>query len=272
MLDHPKIDIFIHMDAKNKCYDPAETLKLVKFSRVIHVPRIRVSWGGYSQVEAALTLIKAATQEGHYGHYHMLSGADLPIKKSDEIINFFERHQGVEFVHFSNSTFLHDKWVSYYYPLQEYIGREKGNIFIRKLNSLCLKVQKVIGVHRNKGVNFQKGSDWFSITDKFARYLLSQQEWIKSVLHNTFMSTEIYLHTVLINSPFRDNLYCEEIGGSILSSIMRLIDWPRGSGAHPYTFRLSDLDEIQASPAMFARKFHPSVDADIIERIRELYS
>lgn len=225
MLDHPKIDIFIHMDAKNKSHDPTETLKLVKFCRVIHAPRIKVSWGGYSQIGATLILFEATTQQGRYGHYHLISGADLPIQMADDI---------------------------------EIKGR-RGSMIVRFFSRISLKLQKLFHVHRNKAIKFQKGGQWFSITDEFARYILSKRDWIRKVFHDTICCDEIFLHTVLVNSAFIVNR----------SNSMRLIDWQRGS---PYTFRLSDLEQLKASNAMFARKFHPSVDAEIIERIREIYS
>ena len=95
MLDHPRNDIFIHMDAKNKLYNPSETLQLVKFSNVYHTRRIKVTWGGYSQIESELILLEAATENGSYEHYHLLSGADLPIKKQEDIISFFEANHGL---------------------------------------------------------------------------------------------------------------------------------------------------------------------------------
>ena len=259
MLDHPKIDIFIHFDAKNKSYDPAETLKLTKYSRIFHTPRIKVSWGGYSQIKAELILLEAAASQGHYGHYHLLSGADLPIKKSEDIIKFFEEHSENEFVGFQSRNFGYEDRIRYYYPFQELNGR-RGNRIVRVLSRISLKLQKMLHVHRNKGINFQKGSQWFSITDKFARYVLSKREWIHKVFHDTVCADEIFLHTLLLNSDFYEKR---------APSSMRFIDWNRGS---PYTFRLSDLEQIKASQAMFARKFQPSVDAEIIERVSELYS
>ena len=257
MLDHPKIDIFIHFDAKNKSYDPAETLKLVKFSRVIHTPRIKVSWGAFSQVEAELILLEAATSQGHYGHYHLLSGADLPIKRTEDIIEFFEEHSGCEFVDCGKvSTF--ERRVRYYYPFQEIKGR-KGNILLRVIAKFFLYLQMGLRIRRNKEVSFMWGSNWFSITDEFARYVLSKREWIHKVFRHTFCCDEAFVQTILMCSPFY---------GKRLPN-MRFIDWKRGG---PYTFTLAELDEIQASPAMFARKFHPSVDAQVIDKIRELYS
>ncbi len=52
-------------------------------------------------------------------------------------------------------------------------------------------------------------------------------------------------------------------------AIMRLIDWIRGA---PYTFRMSDFDEIKKSDMLFCRKFDANVDDTIIHQIQERYS
>ena len=248
MLDHPKNDIFIHMDAKTKSYDPAETEKLVKHSRIFHTKRVKVSWGGYSQVEAAMILLEAATSQGHYGHYHVISGQCLPIKTQDEIIAFFEEHKEAEFVS-HGEKFNHEQWVRYYYPFKGY--RWRRSILLRVITKICIIVQKIIGVHMNKDINFQKGADWISITDAFARYILGKRDWIKNIFYNTFMPCEMYSQTTIINSPFKNNLFREEAIRRGLPQHMRLIDWKRGK---PYVFKMSDLEEIRNSPAMFARK------------------
>ena len=143
---------------------------------------------------------------------------------------------------------------------------------INLLHKLCILFQMIAGVHRNKGINFQKGSNWFSITDELARYVLKKREWVRDTFRYTLHSDEIFLQTLTINSSFRNNLYYKIFDDDILRSSMRLIDWTRGNKkGSPYIFRLSDLEMIKNSPAMFARKFHPSVDAQIIEKLKELY-
>ena len=72
------------------------------------VPRLKVYWGDYSQVRACLRLLRAASV-GDYSYYHLLSGADLPLKTQDEIHAFFEAHDGTEFIHFSDA--YHHEWV-----------------------------------------------------------------------------------------------------------------------------------------------------------------
>ena len=271
MLDHPKNDIFIHMNAKNTSYNPEETLKLVKHSRLFQVPRIKVAWGAYSQLEAVLSLFETAAAQEHYEHYHIMSGADLPIKKQDELIDFFERHHGVEFISIDKDCAKYEYRMKYYYLFQELKGRS-GNLILRILNKMCIILQKIMHVHRNKDTICQKGSDWFSISDELVRYMLSKKDWIHKVFHHTILPTEQCIHILATNSHFRDNLYCKELMNNSEKADMRLIDWARGYDAHPHVFRMSDLEMIQNSEAMFARKFMPSVDAEIIQKIRELYS
>lgn len=45
MLDNDKNDIFIHMDKKNKTYDPSETETFVTHSSLYHSERSSVTWG-----------------------------------------------------------------------------------------------------------------------------------------------------------------------------------------------------------------------------------
>ena len=45
--------------------------------------------GGYSLVNAEMILLRKATEVGHYNHYHLLSGQDLPIQSQETIQKFF---------------------------------------------------------------------------------------------------------------------------------------------------------------------------------------
>lgn len=46
MLDDPRNDIFIHMDKKNQAYDAGLINNYIKKSKVYHVDRTCVTWGG----------------------------------------------------------------------------------------------------------------------------------------------------------------------------------------------------------------------------------
>lgn len=264
MLDDIRNDIFIHMDSKNTQYDIETTEKLVKYSKVYHSERSNVTWGGYSQINSEYLLLKKATSTGKYAYYHLLSGEDLPIKTQDYIHNFFEKNNGKEFVRFENKLFKHDTRVQLYHYFQEKIGRK--NRLLIYLNRVFLFVQKKLKINRYHNIQFQKGTNWFSITDELARYVVSQENWVKDIFRNTLCCDEVFLQTLIVNSDYKNNLYHEKFDNSP-NSIMRLIDWERGT---PYVFRNEDLTELIESEMLFARKFDAAVDSEIITNIDKL--
>lgn len=271
MLDDERNDIYIHMDSKNKFYNQEVTEALVTKSQLMHTERTNVSWGGYSQINAELLLLKQASYNGTYAYYHLLSGEDLPIKSQDQIHDFFERNQGLEFVQFQESDFKYDKRVKYRYFLQDKIGRVKDyehDIFKRRyllsvFNYVFVKMQKIFRMERNKGVRFQKGANWFSITDELANFVVSKERWIRKIFRYTYCCDEVFLQTIVVNSSFKDNLYYKKFNDDY-EAIMRLIDWKRGK---PYVFKKEDYHELCESNMLFARKFDASVDEVIIKNI-----
>jgi len=261
MLDYKDNDIFVHMDAKLKNYSPAATEKLAKKSRVFHTERTSVTWGGYSQINSELVLLKKATETGKYEYYHLLSGEDLPLMKPDEMHAFFAENKGKEFLEFfKNNTDCVER-VRYWYPFQEILGKR-----IPHFTKLFALIQKPF-CRRNKDVSFYRGTNWFSITDSFARYAVSKEEWIKRTFRKTWCCDEVFLHTLLKNSDFSKNIYCDKRSKNSWknSCCMRYIDWERGA---PYTFRLEDYDELINSGMAFARKFDAKVDAAIIDKLK----
>lgn len=258
MLDDEKNDIFIHMDKKNRGYDNIQTEKICKSSKVYHTKRINVHWGGYSLVDVEIALLEYACDREKYEYYHLLSGNDLPIKSQKVIHNFFNNANTKEFVHIENADCQYLERVRYYYYFSEFVGRGKGNYFIKNINRGIVAVQKILKIQRNKNIIFQKGSQWFSITDEFARYVISKKKWIRKVFKYTKCPDEMVMQTLLINSEFRYSL-CNDNSD-------RMIDWKRGN---PYVFRIEDYDSIIESKQMFARKFIDDTDCEIIKRIEQ---
>ena len=124
------------------------------------------------------------------------------------------------------------------------------HIYIGKINSLLrLILQKLLHFRRKHEVGFQKGSQWFSITNDFCQYLLKEKAFVLKRFKYTLCPDEIFIQTVLWNSPFRKNIYRpeDEAAGN-----MRLIDWHRGG---PYVWKKRDYDELVQSDKLFARKF-----------------
>ena len=55
---------------------------------------------------------------GHYNHYHLLSGQDLPIQSQETIQKFFLKNSDKEFVGFDKDIFTYGDRVYYRYFFQ----------------------------------------------------------------------------------------------------------------------------------------------------------
>lgn len=265
LLDNESNDLFIHMDIKNKSYKASEIELIAKHSKIYHTKRINVQWGSFSMVKAELELLSKATRTGHYEYYHLISGADLPIKSVKYIHNFFYENAGNEFVGIVKNDSTYRFRVNRYYFFQDKFGRDPDNTskIWRKMDRYCHLIAKKFGFVRNEALDLCYGSQWFSITDNFARYVVSQKRWIKKHFNYTYIPDELFLQTLLNQSPFKGNVYKIE-NNSSFKSAMRLIDWKRG---RPYIFCNNDFDELMSSEMIFARKFDSNANPDLTERI-----
>lgn len=263
MLDVPWNDIFIHMDSKNTGYQPGTVEHYLKKAAVYHTERISVVWGGVSQVKAELILLKAAASHGAYQHYHLISGVDLPIQTPEDIRAFFEANPDKEFIGFDSKPFspFNDDRVYYRHFFQNRDIRNDETL--RKINRFLLQSQWRLGLKRNQGIPFKKGSNWFSCTDGFARYLLSKEDWILRVFDKTLCPDEFFVQTIFAQSPYLENAY-RGVGGASV----RAIDWDRGD---PYVWQETDLEELRASPKMFARKFDIKKTPELVQELERLY-
>lgn len=215
-------------------------------------------------MKSEIALLKEATASGKYGYYHLLSGMDLPIKDQDTIHEFFEKNAGKEFIDWWELNQDMMSRVICYTPFPE---RERNFIF-HAINKTCRNVQKHFGRQINRGIEFKYASQWFSITDAFARYIVSKEEWLMKVFGHTIICDEIFLPTIAWNSPFKDNIFEFKNGIQPENGNMRFIDWSRGEGIrHPWTFRNDDWEILMSVPHLWARKFNEKVDNEIIDRI-----
>lgn len=263
MLDDERNDIYLHIDEKVKNFDFDKFKKLLKHSKLFITDRVNVTWGHCSQILCEMTLLKAAvanSQKEGYSYYHLLSGVDLPIKTNDEIYSFFESHYDREFVHFSTDDGEHR--IRYYH-----IFRKKRNLFFKTLSKIAYVIQRKLKVNRlkNEKIVVKKGTNWFSITDKFAKYIVDREAYIAKLFKYSVCGDEVFVQTLLYNSDFKDKLYMPNFKNNQLACA-RLIDWDRGN---PYVFKTADFDEIINSPAMFARKFDINSDKEVIFKIKD---
>lgn len=273
-LDSENADFFIHLDTHVKDFDFEKYRRIPKHSKVTFVDRIRISWGHFSLAECELILLESAAK-GHYDYYHLLSGVDVPVKSRSYIEDFFVEHNGTNFLCFQAPVIASTYYerVKYYYPCQRWNIRNRP--FRLGLRLLTTYAQKAVFVDRTRkcpdGWVFQKGTQWFSITDALARYIVEKEDLIYSMFRSTFCTDELFIHTLVINSPFRDTLPPDAFeGASSHHACCRYIDWNRGK---PYSFRNNDLDELSHLPDgyLFARKFDYKNEPGVVDALFEYF-
>lgn len=255
-LDDVNNAIFIHVDRKSGTYQQPTA----QHAQLIFTRRITVGWGAFSLIEAELILLAAATQQDHYHYYHLLSEADLPLKSNTVLHDFFAM-QRQEFVSLAtvNDPAVLDR-IRYYYPFQERVGKQRNIFWI--LQKITLLIQKGLRIDRLRQTDIQavaKGAQWFSITDAFARYVLSQTEWLRQTFSNGQAVDEVFMQTLLLNSHFKCNISDKKSGD------LRLTIWQGASS--PATLTMVERPQLQSSTKLFARKFDQQVDQQVIAAV-----
>lgn len=265
-LDHERTDIFIHIDKKSKI-EAVELKHCVRKSSLYFTDRVKVTWGGASQIWAELLLLEKAANIGKYDYYHLITGVDFPLKTQDQILRFFDQHNGVEFISCTRCTEDDMKRVKYYYWFQDTFGETTIGRFARKLT---MEIEKLFRVQRNSDIKeWGIGSAYFDITDDFARYVICNKNYIKRHFRFTRCADEMFLQTVFLNSKFRkqkqlfvSNLKNHEYIQQKYLDVVRAIDWVRG---RPYVYKASDLEMLEKSECCFARKFDYESAPEIID-------
>lgn len=272
LLDAENHDIYIHIDKKSKDFNKKEFLNITEKSKLYLFQEYEVFWGGFSQVQVEIFLFEKA-HALQYDYYHLISGADLPLKSNKEIDEFFEKHNGTEFVLYDEDKLKNDPEITrrakYYHFLQNYRRRytqKWKNGFFTFLERVSLVAQIVFRVNRVKNLDWtiKYGSNWVSVTDNLVTEILRQKDKIWTVFSCTNCADELFVQTVAYNCGFKDKIYVPE--HSVAENV-RFIDWSRGKNGNPYTFRKQDEELLMKNSNLFARKFSETVDLDIIQCI-----
>ncbi len=268
-LDHERNDIYLHIDKKCGKVDEQHFGNCCKESSFKMIPRRNIYWGHSSIVECELDLLKAALEsQEDYLYLHLLSGVDLQIKSTEEVHLFFDNHPNNQFLAPRSLKSGLGGMDRYYFflPLRAY-----SKVLAKGLDILFQKTQKILRIHRLdkwKNISMMKCQQWFSITPDFAAYVLQEQHFIHEFIRFTSCSDEMFLGTVLVNSPYIGQLYTH----SALYGHLRMIDRERPEKASPHTWTIDDWDMIRnAENCFWARKFNEERDADIIKKVVETW-
>lgn len=244
--------VYVHVDKKADIND--EELRLIS-----SMPQVRtvyrqfhVHWGGFSVLEAELSLFKRAYEDVEADYYHLISGQDYPIKPLNAFLNYFEKRGEKDYIEYKpypitnwGSAFF-NRFRFYYLADDVNWQTSNGKRFMGEL----LKLQADYNVRREPIREFNiiyKGSQWMSLTRDTVDLVLKYTDEHPSFLQRlkyTFAPEESYIHTILLNSR----------KGKILNNNLRYIRWNAENGNNPSNLSIEHFDDIRDSNAFFARK------------------
>ena len=226
---------------------------------------VDIFWGGVSQIYATLHMI----QESFYFEYdylHFITNADLPLMKIEEMCEKLKDCK-YEYINFAPENYEFAKFKCNYYHLLVENKYYRNSKILKIINHGQIWIQKRMGVNRRHDKLYH-GSAYFSITKDLAKYIINKKENIQRAYKFTLGADEVWLQTLVMNSEFKKRIYkFEDENGHL-----RYIDWKRRCGNSPYTFKISDKDEIKAIKGkyLFSRKFDENVDSNIIDYVYKI--
>lgn len=260
MLDDKCCDIYIMIDKKASLPPQLH----VKYARIFMLKkRLDIRWGHVSLIKEEIQLFEFASANGPYEYYHLLSGNDLLIKPLNYFFKFFDQNKGKEFVGFTSETNWLEKVMKYQFFIKYYrLNGWWGNL----IKSIAYRLEYIANkINKRSDESFRKGSEWVSITDDFCRYLIGKKNWIFKRFKYTFCGDEIFLQTVLWNSPYKGKIYAidDEFKGC-----QREIIW-EDDNPHVWGSAAGDIDILRKSDKLFARKFS-SKYPEIIKEVQKM--
>ena len=252
-LDNGDFDFYIHLDKK---VDIETHRDMFDMPNVFFIKnRLNVKWAGFTVVEASFNGLKEIRESGReYASISLMSGQDYPIKPAKYISEFLAAHAGKQLIkHWDFET----EWDEAYARIFKYHFTDnifKGRYTIQRLINSLARRRKAPTNMRFYGTN----STFWTISPECAYYVMAHIEndrKLKRFLKYTWGSDEFIFQTVIMNSPYKDD---------VINNNYRYVDWS-GGGAHPKMLLTEDYEKIIATDNIIGRKFNMDIDGNILD-------
>lgn len=257
-----RFDIYIHIDKRiyvsETCMRMMRAFPCVKKVGCVY----SINWGSRKHVDAILWLCRQALENSPDAQYfHLISGADMLIKSSNDFCDFFSANSGRNFIEYfplpsktwSGGGFNRLVWM---HPLERLniLNQREMAIYERYLRfQHMLSRPRPLPSHAVYG-----GSCWWSLTREAVMYICgnyNKDGWY-SRLENTFAPDEMYVQTLLATSYLKPTM---------VNNNLRYILWEHQNGHCPAILDEGDAYQIVKSDKMFARKIDSCISKKLIE-------
>lgn len=269
--------IFVHVD--NKVDIEPFLMHAKEHSNVFfNMNRINNYWGGFHSIIATMETIRMALKHGAYTRFIVMQGQDYPLFSPKEIHDFF-RNNDAEYCQAKDitvSTDKHDymKWAGYWYlDCAKYSIPRIFHFAISRFNFLGIKYRKGIFTYGNEAWHVYKGWAQVALTRNCVEHILSIydncSEYNRFMKHR-FPPDEIYIHTIIHNSKYKDKVAKEIIKrrtGELTRLNLTYFEYPGPVIVTVFTEK-SDYEWLKKTGCLFVRKVNSSSTAllDEIDR------
>ncbi|WP_035059580.1 beta-1,6-N-acetylglucosaminyltransferase [Andreprevotia chitinilytica] len=244
----PGVAFYLHIDANSSAEKFAVIQRAMPANAsVTFIERRPCRWGGFSLVAATLDLQRAALVAG-CDWLILLSGQDWPLKSHDAIVARLMRDGVAGFIdQRGEADFdVRYRWQAFHF---ESFNRHPLNRILQKLQRGIngLGVKRVLPAPL---IHTRAGSQWWCLRADAAQAVLdfiAAYPQVVAFFEKTLVPDEMFFQTVLAHTAFADRLSADPL---------RYLEWTAGAWS-PKTFAETDLPQLLASDALFARKFAP---------------
>jgi hypothetical protein len=246
--------------------------------------RVKVFWGGFSQVPATLNLLQAARASGvDFSRFCLLSGSDFPVRSNSQIAQRFCSEE--EFLRVDRRLDLtdsnsHTANVSRFHLLDNSFLNPR-TARSQRVCRLADEVLRRLPRPTYTRISLYHGAQWWALTrgcvEHIVEFLQSNPDYARFHRY-TLSACEIFFHSIVKSSPFAGKTThdFERAPSLDLDQQTNLhgchyIDWNAVGVPLPKVLGPADLDAMLASGALFARKFEGDSSAEVVgqlERIR----
>ena len=247
-MDGENSRFFIHIDQR-VAIEPFEAAAPRKANIVFRQDRVPVRWGELSVVLAVLKLLRMAVASNlDFKYYTLLSGSDYPIKDRREIDARLQA---------SDREFIR---------IDRKLVGEPRNAHFRFIERLPP------GTYFGDLIPYH-GSMYWSLTAGCVRFILAflnENPGFIDLHRYVFAPDEIFFHSIVKASPFAETIVHDFERGTCVDPVHHAnhyIDWAGRRRRENLTLDEGDLQDLLASEALFARKFHQERSRRLLDLI-----
>lgn len=257
-LQAPWSHVFVHIDAKADIGLFLHELSDTSGVTLIR-DRIRVYWGGWSQVEASLRLMQTAREhDPAFARFVLLSGCCYPLRSNralhDYLFDDDAEHIGLVRMPDAKSQKPIERLTRWHFEGGDRTGGGKAAV-LRLLNRVTFYGPPRDTMTALDGFVPHAGSSWWALTRDTVETILqtiAERPQLTSLFRHSAFPDESFFHTIIANSIPRERI----------AAPLTFADWSPGP-ERPHPVTEAHLEQLlgadrpceEQPPYFFARKF-----------------